>query len=70
MDGEAQEQQALLEKLGMLRAQHDTLNQEVDVLAENGVVDQLKIARLKKEKLRLKDEISRLEDQITPDIIA
>ncbi|MEA1943355.1 MAG: DUF465 domain-containing protein [Pseudomonadota bacterium] len=70
MDGEAQEQQALLEQLGMLRAEHDALNHEVDALAENGVVDQLKIARLKKEKLRLKDEISRLEDQITPDIIA
>jgi hypothetical protein len=70
MDGEAQEQQALLEQLAMLRTEHDALNHEVDALAENGVVDQLKIARLKKEKLRLKDEISRLEDQITPDIIA
>jgi len=70
MDGEAQEQQALLEQLGTLREQHEALNHEVDALAENGVVDQLKIARLKKEKLKLKDEISRLEDQITPDIIA
>lgn len=70
MDGEAQEQQALLEQLAMLREQHEALNHEVDALAENGVADQLKIARLKKEKLRLKDEISRVEDQITPDIIA
>ncbi|MBO6764205.1 YdcH family protein [Maricaulis sp.] len=70
MDGDSQEQQALLEQLTALREQHDELNREVDMLSDNGVVDQLKIARLKKEKLRLKDEIARLEDQITPDIIA
>lgn len=70
MDGDSQEQQALLDRLGALREQHEALNQEVDLLTENGVVDQLKLARLKKEKLRLKDEIARIEDQITPDIIA
>lgn len=70
MDGVSQDQQALIEQLISLREQHDALNTEVDMLSDNGVVDQLKIARLKKEKLRLKDEISRLEDQITPDIIA
>ena len=70
MDGDSAEQQALLERLGSLRAQHEALNTEVDLLTENGIVDQLKLARLKKEKLRLKDEIVRLEDQITPDIIA
>lgn len=70
MDGDSQEQQALLDRLGALREQHEALNHEVDLLTENGVVDQLKLARLKKEKLRLKDEIARIEDQITPDIIA
>jgi hypothetical protein len=70
MDGDSPEQQVLLERLAALRNEHEALNREVDLLAENGVVDQLKIARLKKEKLRLKDEITRLEDQITPDIIA
>tara|TARA_Y100001933_G_C18499955_1_gene356181 strand:- start:198 stop:410 length:213 start_codon:yes stop_codon:yes gene_type:complete len=70
MDGDAQEQQALLEQARVLRAQHEALNHEVDALTENGVVDQLKVARLKKEKLRLKDELARVEDQITPDIIA
>jgi len=34
------------------------------------VVDQLKVARLKKEKLQLKDRIADLEDRVTPDIIA
>ncbi|MDF1768066.1 DUF465 domain-containing protein [Maricaulis sp.] len=70
MDGEFLDQQALTDRIERLREQHETLNHEVDVLAENGVIDQLKFARLKKEKLRIKDQISQLEDQITPDIIA
>lgn len=70
MDGEFLDQQALTEQIESLRKQHESLNHEVDALAENGVVDQLKFARLKKEKLRIKDQISQLEDQITPDIIA
>ena len=70
MDGEALDQQALTERVERLREQHESLNHEVDALAENGVSDQLKFARLKKEKLRIKDQISQLEDQITPDIIA
>ncbi|MHA6287594.1 YdcH family protein [Maricaulis sp. CAU 1757] len=70
MDGLPLEQQALVTRIRELRRQHDTLNGEVDALTETGVVDQLKYARLKKEKLRIKDEIARLEDQLTPDIIA
>ena len=70
MDGESLDQADLLAKLDSLKAEHETLNAEVDALAENGVVDQLKFARMKKEKLRLKDEISKVVDQITPDIIA
>ncbi|MFS2316868.1 YdcH family protein [Maricaulis sp. D1M11] len=70
MLGESLDQEVLLARLEELRAEHASLNAEVDALAECGVVDQLKIARLKKEKLRVKDEISRVEDQMTPDIIA
>ena len=70
MDGEALDQQALTERVERLREQHESLNHEADALAENGAVAQLKFARLKKEKLRIKDQISQLEDQITPDIIA
>ena len=70
MDGGSPEQEALVERLEELRAEHEALNREVDAIAENGVVDQLKYARLKKEKLRLKDLIAKVEDQITPDIIA
>jgi hypothetical protein len=57
-------------RLEGLRTEHEALNAEVDALAENGVIDQLKFARLKKEKLRLKDEMAKITDQITPDIIA
>ncbi|WP_291841695.1 DUF465 domain-containing protein [Maricaulis sp.] len=70
MDGESLDQQALTERIESLREQHESLNHEVDALTVNGVVDQLKYARLKKEKLRIKDMISQLEDQLTPDIIA
>lgn len=70
MDGEFLDQQSLTERIEGLREQHVALNHEVDALTENGVIDQLKYARLKKEKLRIKDAISHLEDQLTPDIIA
>ena len=64
------DQQDLLARITLLRGQHEVVHVEVDALIENGVLDQLKFARLKKEKLRLKDEISLLEDQMMPDIIA
>ena len=60
----------ILERLEALRSEHAALNAQVDALADSGVSDQLKMARLKKEKLRLKDEIARLEDRLHPDIIA
>jgi hypothetical protein len=70
MDGESLDQMELRARLEGLRTEHEALNAEVDALAENGVIDQLKFARLKKEKLRLKDEMAKITDQITPDIIA
>jgi hypothetical protein len=53
-----------------LRQEHQDLSDAVDALAGLPSPDQLQIARLKKKKLILRDEISRLEDQLTPDIIA
>lgn len=64
------EQIQIRAKLKTLKAEHRAMDMEVKALIENGAMDQLKIARLKKEKLALKDRISRLEDQLTPDIIA
>jgi hypothetical protein len=42
----------------------------IDALRGTGSADQLQLARLKKRKLRLRDEIVLLEDQLVPDIIA
>jgi hypothetical protein len=54
----------------LLKAEHRRLDEEIAALRENGTADQLEIARLKKRKLLLKDEIQVLTDRIIPDIIA
>lgn len=53
-----------------LRQQHQDLDAAVAALEGQPLPNQLQIARLKKQKLVLKDQISKLEDQLTPDIIA
>nr|WP_247710814.1 DUF465 domain-containing protein [Qipengyuania aestuarii] len=56
-----------------LRVEHRDLDVAISALSEageNGSVDQLQIARLKKRKLQLKDRISAIEDNLIPDIIA
>ena len=62
--------QSLAARLKALREEHGDLDAAVDALRASGVVDQLKVARLKKRKLALKDQIFALEDQLSPDIIA
>ncbi|MDD7971760.1 YdcH family protein [Roseinatronobacter alkalisoli] len=57
-------------KLEVLRQKHRDLDEAIDALQEKGSAQQLTIQRLKKEKLRLKDQISRITDELTPDIIA
>lgn len=58
------------QQLAALKAEHRALDDEIAVLIADGAVDQLEIARLKKRKLRLKDEIERMRDRNVPDIIA
>lgn len=53
-----------------MRIEHRDLDAAIDALTRTGGPDQLQIARLKKRKLHLKDQIAIIEDQITPDIIA
>jgi hypothetical protein len=53
-----------------LRAEHRDLDNEIVALEAAGAADQLLIKRLKKRKLQLKDQITSVEDQLTPDIIA
>ncbi|TRO97064.1 DUF465 domain-containing protein [Glycocaulis profundi] len=56
--------------LDELRREHRSVDADVQAAQDCGVQDQLKIMRLKRRKLSLKDQISRLEDQLNPDIIA
>ena len=53
-----------------LRQEHRGLDAAIDALGAVGSLDQLQIQRLKKRKLVLRDRLSFLEDQLTPDIIA
>jgi hypothetical protein len=61
---------ALRARLSLLKQEHQDLDAAVGALAALAGPDQIQIARLKKKKLALRDEISRIEDQLTPDIIA
>jgi hypothetical protein len=60
----------LREELTKLRAEHRGLDDEIVALEAGGMADQLLIRRLKKRKLILKDQITSIEDRLTPDIIA
>ena len=57
-------------RLAWLRTEHRDLDAAIDSLERELASDQLQLARLKKRKLRLKDEIAKLEDALVPDIIA
>ena len=57
-------------ELERLREEHRDFDAAIEALLHVGAVDQLQIQRLKKRKLVLRDRISFLEDQLTPDIIA
>ncbi len=64
------EVEALRQKLAELRSEHRDLDDVISRVTDSGPFDQLQIQRLKKRKLMLKDEISKLESQLLPDIIA
>jgi hypothetical protein len=53
-----------------LRQQHQDLDAAVAALDAQPLPDQLQVARFKKQKLILRDQISKLENRLTPDIIA
>ncbi len=64
------EEAVLRIRLASLRVEHQDLDAAVAALEAKPLPDQIQIARLKKKKLSLRDQIARLEDQLTPDIIA
>ena len=57
-------------QVAMLRQEHQDLDDAVRALSAGPVPDMIQIARLKKKKLALRDQITQLEDRLTPDIIA
>jgi hypothetical protein len=66
----AAERASLQAELEHLRQEHRDLDAAIDALLHLGAADQLQVQRLKKRKLMLRDRLSFIEDQLTPDIIA
>ena len=61
---------AIRAQLDDMKAEHRRLDEQIVALSEDPLADQLEIARLKRRKLMLKDQIQLLFDRNTPDIIA
>ncbi|MEE8144241.1 MAG: DUF465 domain-containing protein [Kiloniellales bacterium] len=62
--------EVIRKKLAQLQSEHRDLDDVISRITVGGAFDQLQIQRLKKRKLRLKDQISQLENQLVPNIIA
>lgn len=63
-------EEEMRKRLELLKVEHRDLDAAIDALRGAGVSDQLQLARLKKRKLKLKDQIAMIEDYLIPDIIA
>ncbi|RYG90513.1 MAG: DUF465 domain-containing protein [Alphaproteobacteria bacterium] len=66
----SEEELALRARLKELQLEHADLDASIDALGRMPIPDQLMIARLKRKKLLLRDEIVKVENRILPDIIA
>lgn len=66
----SEEDEALRAELARLLQEHADLDASIEALGHMPVPDQLMIARLKRKKLTLRDEIVKIEARILPDIIA
>lgn len=67
---DTEERRLLQENLAKLNQEHRDLDSAIEALERSGHGDPLQLQRLKKKKLSLKDEMSRVEDLLLPDIIA
>ena len=65
-----EEERELREQLTRLQQEHRDLDAAIAALAMSLGSDVIQVQRLKKRKLVLRDKIRRIEDQLTPDIIA
>ena len=66
----SEEEIALRAEVKLLREEHADLDASIEALNHMPIPDQLRIARLKRKKLLLRDEIVKIESRILPDIIA
>lgn len=66
----SEDEDRLRERLEELRTEHRDLDEVIARLSEQVPFDQIKLQRLKKRKLILKDLIARVESELLPDIIA
>ena len=64
------EEEALRTKLTELKQEHSDLDAAIAAMSDTAPADQIRLTRLKKRKLQLKDQITQIEDQLLPDIIA
>ena len=64
------DEHTLREQLARLQQEHRDLDAAIAALASSPGSDLIQVQRLKKRKLVLRDKIRRIEDQLTPDIIA
>lgn len=65
-----EEELALRAQVKLLRQEHADLDASIEALSHMPIPDQLLIARLKRKKLNVRDEIVKIESRILPDIIA
>jgi hypothetical protein len=66
----SEEERALHARLKELRLEHSDLDASIEALLRLPLPDQLMVARMKRRKLTLRDEITRIEAIVLPDIIA
>ena len=65
-----EEERELREQLARLQQEHRDLDAAISALELSSGFDRIQVQRLKKRRLHLRDRISHIEDQLTPDIIA
>ena len=69
-DANVETQEKILQQIAIMESEHSDLDAVIERLGEDLPFDQLKLQRLKKRKLVLKDEMAKLRSRILPDIIA
>jgi len=69
-DDKVETQDQIMQQIAIMESEHSDLDAVIERLGEDLPFDQLKLQRLKKRKLILKDEMTKLRSRILPDIIA